>query len=375
MILLCLVCTPCVAQELPDAKPEVQAQIQQTFDTMRRLKVDSFDNAEVLSEAQKTKELAGDEEQAIEQLAVWVATTESSEDTHAIVALMVWRYLHVSPKATIRVLAPYLGSSNRALHGFVDDLLEGQDFEHFRDYARRQDAIPEPLVDFLFERSPGEALQVLQAGSVDTAAHLRIVREQLEATGDAIKASPLERREERASQRRRETLLAEHIVANALWLKKHGFNEQFREALPEAMAELEQLANHKQWWARLYVVYIMRQNPVLLQDHILRQLAEDENELVRKAAERRAAPNSGDGRRDKPRAPDKVQSRAVGPTSIEVTWQPSVGATSYSIQRRQPDTETKFTTIASGDTDTTYTDTGLPKDTLYEYRVIAHQDP
>jgi hypothetical protein len=50
------------------------------------------------------------------------------------------------------------------------------------------------------------------------------------------------------------------------------------------MAELEKLANQKQWWARLYVVYIMRQNPVLLRGHILLQLAEDESTLVREAA-------------------------------------------------------------------------------------------
>ncbi|WP_428306524.1 hypothetical protein [Lacipirellula sp.] len=287
LIAIYLVCTPCVAQELPDAKPEVQAQIQQTFDTMRRPGVVDLSNVEVFKEAQAVKELAGGEEQTIEQLAVWVATTESSEDTHAVVALSVWRYLHVSPQATIRVLAPYLGSSNRALHGFVDDLLEGLGFEDFRDYARRQDAIPEPLVDFLFERSPGEALLVIQAASVDTAAHTRIAREKLEATGDAIKPSPLEAKEKRASRGRRETLLAEHIVANALWLKKHAFTTQFREALPEAQEELTKLSMSEQWWARRYVVEIMRQHPELLRAQVIEDLSEDESELVRKAVSRR----------------------------------------------------------------------------------------
>ena len=72
--------------------------------------------------------------------------------------------------------------------------------------------------------------------------------------------------------------------ATALWLKKHGFDERFQATMPEAMAELEKLAKHEEWWARMYVVYIMRQNLVLRRDHILRQLAEDENDLVSEAA-------------------------------------------------------------------------------------------
>jgi len=53
------------------------------------------------------------------------------------------------------------------------------------------------------------------------------------------------------------------------------------------MTELEKLAKHKEWWARLYVVYIMRQNPHFLKDSILRQLAQDENEIVADAAARK----------------------------------------------------------------------------------------
>jgi hypothetical protein len=74
-------------------------------------------------------------------------------------------------------------------------------------------------------------------------------------------------------------------------------------------------------------------------------------------------------------APREVEARALGPTSGEVTWQASVGATSYAVQRRRPDTETEFTTIAPNVTATSYTDIGLASDTLYEYRVIAQQNP
>lgn len=38
-------------------------------------------------------------------------------------------------------------------------------------------------------------------------------------------------------------------------------------------------------------------------------------------------------------APRGVEARAIGPTSIEVTWEASTNATDYLVARRQPDTE------------------------------------
>lgn len=72
-----------------------------------------------------------------------------------------------------------------------------------------------------------------------------------------------------------------------------------------------------------------------------------------------------------PDAPRLVNARAVGATNIEVAWQAAVNTTSYSVQRRQPDTETEFTTIASNLTLTTYTDNAAVSDTSYDYRVVA----
>ena len=72
-----------------------------------------------------------------------------------------------------------------------------------------------------------------------------------------------------------------------------------------------------------------------------------------------------------PDAPPSVEARAVGATSIEVTWLVAANTTSYSVQRRQPDIETEFTTIASGLTLTTYTDSTAVSDTLYDYQVTA----
>jgi hypothetical protein len=72
-----------------------------------------------------------------------------------------------------------------------------------------------------------------------------------------------------------------------------------------------------------------------------------------------------------PVAPREVHAAATGPTSIQVSWQSVSGATKYVVQRRKPDTETNFTTIASNVTAATYTDNTATSNTLHEYRVAA----
>ena len=72
-----------------------------------------------------------------------------------------------------------------------------------------------------------------------------------------------------------------------------------------------------------------------------------------------------------PVAPGGVEARAIGATSIQVTWQASANTTSYSVQRRQPGTETDFTTIASGLNLTSFTDNTAVADTQYDYEVVA----
>jgi hypothetical protein len=295
---------------IASANPDVQRQIKKTYDTIHRLGVISYDNVEVFGEAQKVKELIApqededdeivnlaDEVEIMRQLAVFVATTESSENTHVIISWTIWRYLNVSPEATIRALAPYLDSSNGPLQDFARDFFQGHDGdEDYLDYVRwkvsRDEEIPAPLIKLLYERSPGQAMWVFQRGTVDTRAQLQSIQTSVEANQQDRELTPEEQEKinevEAESKRRgreaREMLLAEHVISEALWLHKNGFIVRLRAALPEALAGLEVLAKHDKWWARLYVVYIMRQNHVLMQDHILRQLAEDENALVREAA-------------------------------------------------------------------------------------------
>jgi hypothetical protein len=76
--------------------------------------------------------------------------------------------------------------------------------------------------------------------------------------------------------------LAERIIGNTIRLK--GFDEHFQRALPEAQQELKKLAEHDQWWARLYVAEIMRRHRELRDPRVLDKLRDDDNELVGKAA-------------------------------------------------------------------------------------------
>ncbi len=62
----------------------------------------------------------------------------------------------------------------------------------------------------------------------------------------------------------------------------------------------------------------------------------------------------------------------AGPSQISLTWIPVAGATSYTVLRRGPmPTAAAFAVIASGVTLPTYTDTGLPPSTTFEYQVFA----
>jgi hypothetical protein len=294
--------------------PAFQAQIKKIVDALHQPRVDPEDNLDAIREAQTYKKLAHDKDQLVEQLAIYVATTEDEDFTHDVIVLVILDYLKLSPNVPIRVLAPHLENENRQVGNFARGWLSAHDgtalaspkapltpvdYEEYEEYVSRKlgrgEEAPAGFVRYIYERSPGQALLVFayanQHGNVSA---------RLQAIGKAIEARQQGKEPEAQNatgeqsevtrqarvRDRREIQLSEHIISNAIWLEENGFAERFQAALPEAMAELEKLAKHEEWWARLYVVYIMRQNQVLLKDDILRQLAEDENQIVRKAAKR-----------------------------------------------------------------------------------------
>jgi hypothetical protein len=285
----------CIAADVDALLAESNPAMQKQLEAISRVfhPSDKFsDNVEALREIGKLKEMA-DEETLVKQVAVF--SMVPGEEMQPMTAFATLYYLQPRSRVTMRTLAPYLESENPQLRSFVRKYFQGREFNDYLSYVRQSVAcgedIPAPFIRYIYERSPNEALLVFAKGTANISDQLQAMRTNLEARQQGRDLTELERADIRQTrtegqeegQERREVVLAEHIISNALWLKKRGFDERFQAALPEAVEELKKLAQ-REWWAKLYVIYIMRQNLVLRQDHILRQLADDGNELVSDAA-------------------------------------------------------------------------------------------
>jgi len=265
---------------IAETQPQIQDQIQKVYDYSSKAARGEFtDNCMAFEEIQALKDMADDKGEIVKQLAIFVATTESSEDLHLFAAGTMLKYLDLPASIPIRVLAPYVDAENEKLRSFArgwfqqhdsNDRVHGRpplgslNYYDYMQYVRkrleRNEDIPAGFIKYIYEKDPGKGLLVFAHSYIDF--------------------SPAHRHR----HLRRGMELSERIVSNAIWLNENEFAERFEAALPEANAELAKLAKHEEWWARLYVIYIMRQNHALLKDKILRQLAEDENQLVSQTA-------------------------------------------------------------------------------------------
>jgi hypothetical protein len=300
----------CAAQEavdklLSESSPAIQAQLE-AIDRVIRPVDGLSNNVEALREIQKLKELTDDKAELVKQVAIF--SFAPGPETQPMTAGAILYYMQIPRRVTIRTLAPYLDSQNPQLRSFVRDFFHGIDkadsgewasvnYKEYLHYVRwsvsRDKEIPAPFIKYIYERSPGRALLVFASasGSQDLVARLQLMRETIEARQQGKEAKPqhekaqqLEERQKVRSRARRQIELAEHIISDAIWLNKRGYIVRFEKALPEAEEALALLIEGE-WWARLYVVHIMRRNPRLLKDNIMRQLREDENELVREATQ------------------------------------------------------------------------------------------
>mgnify|MGYP000004324900 CR=1 FL=1 len=222
--------------------------------------------------------------------------------------------LSFKPSLTIRTLAPYLGSDNPQLREFAEIWFQQHDNAgydspllpvNYNDYAKyvaaENDGVPAAFAEFIFTRAPERALLVyLQISRRDDLIERLqemnknvLTRLQQENNGRGPIPPPKEEEPEDRIRRierqqfqfdRREILLAEHFVGNAIWLKNNKFDEQFQKALPDAKEELAMLSEHSQWWVRLYVAEIMRRHRELRIAGVLEKLSSDSNALVSKAA-------------------------------------------------------------------------------------------
>jgi hypothetical protein len=293
--------------EKPD--PAIQAQIQKVFDALQKAGVDVRCDMDVCREVRTLKKLSEDKDKLVRQLAIFVVTIQSAEDTHVLIAAGILNLLDFPPRIPIRVLASYLDTANRQLRDFARMWFASQDHAgsshegappfkpvNYHDYleyvqwkVNRKEDVPKPFIKYVFEQSSSRALLVFAHANShgDVPARMQAIRKSIEARQQGIeppigKGQELEEERQTLARERREIELAEHIISNAIWLNKHGYVVRFEKALPEVEEALALLAEGE-WWARLYVAHIMRRNPMLLKDNVMRQLREDENELVREA--------------------------------------------------------------------------------------------
>lgn len=300
LVILLAFYAPSAAQEmsvenlLARSEPATQAKLDEVADALEKSGLQNNTEAEKI--VANLKGATADEREIVKQVAIFAA---GPDEQQPLIALGILHLLDPPPSIVIESLSPYLDADNVNVRSFVRDWFQKHDnggpdesplkpvnFADYTDFVRRKlqkkENIPEAFVDYMFERSPGRALLAFNLADQhgEIVDRLKAMRKELDE-----RVGPNEFPPSKEGLGRREVLLSERVVSNAIWLHKHKFDEQFQATLPEAMAELEKLAKHMQWWARLYVVYVMRQNPVLMKDSILRQLSEDENELVSEAAE------------------------------------------------------------------------------------------
>jgi len=76
-----------------------------------------------------------------------------------------------------------------------------------------------------------------------------------------------------------------HVVSDAIWKRGNGFKTAFEAAKPDAIAELEKLSRHKEYWVRLYVAKTIRNLPEFATEELKQRLADDNHRLVREAVE------------------------------------------------------------------------------------------
>lgn len=274
--------------EKPD--PAIQTQIQRVLDALQKPGVDPGSDMDVCRELQILKKLSPDKDKLVRQLAIFVATTKSDNETHVLIMKEILQVLDFPARVPIRVLAPYLEADNRALRDSVGLWFNFHDAAgtggegalpiqpvNYADYLEyveskviHKEDVPAPFTKYIFEHSPGRALLVFAYANSQG----DLTSPRLPDIGAALEAKKAQRRE---------IELAEHIISNALWLKKNGFNDQFQQATPEAIQQLTKLGQRQEWWSRLYVAHIMREHPELRRGDVWESLRKDSEELVRNA--------------------------------------------------------------------------------------------
>ena len=213
------------------------------------------------------KEMGGKNfEVLLPQLAYWSANSRRLED--AMLPGAIIEQLGISEHAFAGALWPYLDSDDpkirKAVRGIIcatenASATRPRDFSDYEAVMRgrhqSKKSVPEPLVAYMFELAPGQAL-------------MSCMRTYAQQSLDLWKP----------------TLWAEHVVSNVLWKQRCRFLKK-HETEPAAMEQVDKMSRRAEWWARLYAAEIMRQHPEFRAAEVVERLAKDENNLVKRAVE------------------------------------------------------------------------------------------
>jgi hypothetical protein len=323
LLILAITCRASGESDINDLIAESDAVIQEQINKVYSLYIGGAGDSreteyEVLKELQRLKDSTKEQDEIVKQLAIFAANTVSGEDMHIFAAGTILDFLRVPPRIPIRVLAPYLDSENEQLRDFVHGWFHHHDslehihgkpplgsvnyhdyMEYVRSRLNRNEEIPVGFTRYIYEKHPGKALLVFAYADryAGGTALIQAMGKALQARRQGREITEEEKlqlretqqqhklRQQHKKQRLWEMLLAEHTVSNAIWLKENDPDpHRFQAAIPDATMQIHALAN-KEWWARLYVVYIMRQHRELRVEKVLQQLKDDRHELVREAAQ------------------------------------------------------------------------------------------
>jgi hypothetical protein len=283
---------------LAESDPAIQAQIGAVFDAKSEI--------EAVQHTQALKKFAKDNGELMKQLAIFEATSPRKHEMHVLITLMILGRLDIQPSVTFRTLAPLLDSENERLRELAEEWFQGYDgaanqktLEEYISYMggrwARNEEVPTALIEHIHRQLPPErALMIfLNASRIPgAAANVQAIKTRMEANRQGRDLTEQEKQQEQEreqvqqqrNEERRDILLAEHLISSAIWLKKNAYGKEFIELKPKATEQLAKLSQNKHWWARLYVAEIMARNFSLRAPEVLDKLADDENPMVRKAA-------------------------------------------------------------------------------------------
>ncbi len=186
----------------------------------------------------------------------------------------------VPPNIVLEAMVPELGQGGR-LEGFFErQAVKPNPFQGEPGKASSFPADFDAYAHYLARHKDGEGRRVLIAW---------MFRVDANAAFDAV-ISPtwFERRAELRGATLK-LVQAKHIIANVI--ERHQLKLPVgNDSLAEAQQSVQQLAHHKQWWARLYVATVLTSDQVpddLKSDQLRDRLRQDDDPLVRKAMEAR----------------------------------------------------------------------------------------